>query len=151
MPWQPTTSGAVELLKNLAFAVDAVVVVRIDGDLGHILLVVLADQHGGRGRTGAELSDDFIAARQNVAGFGMGWIADELVARRRQLVFDLVEELDELVDRVEAVADVRVGAVLDQLVERLRRSVQNRADAKAPVGPELLRQVPAGFRPAPGR
>jgi hypothetical protein len=88
--------GVVELLENLAFVTDAVVVVRIDGDLGHKLLVLLADQHSGRGRTGAELPDDFIATRQNVAGFGVSGIADELIARRRQLVFDLIKELDEL-------------------------------------------------------
>ena len=111
---------AVELLENLAFVADAVVVVGIDGDLGDELLVVLPDQQGGCRRTRAELPNDFITARQDVARLCMGGIADKLVARRGQFVFDLVEELDELGGGVEAVADIRVGAVLDQLVERSR-------------------------------
>jgi hypothetical protein len=64
----------VELFENFAFIADSFVVVGIDGDLSHKLLVFLADQHGDRSGTGSELPNDFVTARQNVAGLRMGGI-----------------------------------------------------------------------------
>lgn len=77
----------------------------------------------------------------------MAWvgISDKLVAWGRQLILHLLQVLDEFVDRIEAIADVRVGTVLDQLIEGFRRSVQRRADTKASMSTELFRQCKRAF------
>ena len=137
---------AVEFLKHLTFVLHPVVVIRIDRDLGDIFLILLADQHGNGRGTGAEFADDFVPARQDVARLGLGGIANDLVARRRQFFLDLVEQLEEFGGGVEAITDVRIGAVLDELIEGLRCAIHDGADAEATVNPQFFRQGQRAFR-----
>ena len=127
-----------ELLEHFTFIFNALVVVVVDGDFEDKFLLILADQQSGGGGTGAKLAEDLVAAGQDVSSLGVGGVAHELVAGCGQLFFNLVEKREELGGVVEAIIEVRIGAVLDELIERFRRTVDDTADAQAAIGRDVI-------------
>ena len=132
--------GIIELGQHLALAGDTVIVLGVHSDLHDILTVVFCHQKRHSGRTRAKLSEDLIATRQYIVGFGLGGITHELIGGCCQFVFDLIQMLQEVLNGLHANANVGISAILNQFIERLRSTIDHSTHPKTTLISELLSQ-----------
>ena len=74
---------------------------------------------------------DLEAARQALAGLGFDRVVDGIVVGRGQLLLNLVEELHELVDRIEARKHLWTGGALDEKAQVFSSAIQHGRDLQA--------------------
>ena len=134
--------------QHRGLGLEAGVVVGLQGHLEHLLLALVVHQQGQGGGTLAEALLDHQAVDQAVAGFGLERVADQGLGGLRggDLVFELLELVQEVGHRVEPAGDLGVGAELDQELERLGGTVEHGGDLQALALAQLLHQLVEGLR-----
>ena len=136
-----------EFLQHFGFIGEPFVVLRLAGHLEDILPAAALDEQPHRAGSLPEPLDDGEPARQQIALLGPRRVFDAVLLRGGQLVFDLVEPVEEVGRRLGAVGHVRVGAELDQVVEVGAGAVQDGADLEAAGLAEPVAQLdPVGGR-----
>ena len=124
---------AADPLQGLGLVAEPAVDLRVAGDLQHELLVAAAGQQGDAGGPLAEEPLDDEAALDAVAGPGRRRVDLGPGVGRRQLVLDVVEQLEEVGRGRHPGVDVGVGAPADQLLQLGPGAVEDRREPQAAV------------------
>ena len=107
-------------------------------------------QQGHAGRAFAEAFFDHKAAGQTVIGARLKRIDDVFRRWRGELVLDVLQEVEELTHRGQAVFDRGAGAELDEILQFLSGPVHDLGNAQAMAETAFLVQLldAGGWRPA---
>lgn len=120
-----------QFLQDFALVFEALVVCGIAGRLEYILLAVALDEQGHRASALAEALENREVPWQPVFDLCASRVFDEALFRGCQLVFHLVQVAQEVDHRVDAVRNLGMRAVLDEELQVLTSTVQDRADLQA--------------------
>ncbi len=139
-----------QLFQGLRFLAQALVVLGSGGQFEHALLPALHDDESDRAGPAPEALGHQEAALEGVTGARRGGIGAALAVGAAELVLDQVEILDEFTDRTDATAGVRVGGVVDEVLQLAAGTVLHIGDLQPLAAAELVLQlqIARGGRPA---
>ena len=133
-----------ELLEHVGLVLEPGVVLRVAGHLEHVFLALPLHEQDDRAGPLADAADDLVAARDQLAGLGLRRVVHVVVVGGGQLVLHVVQLTQEIDDRAGARSGTSgCGAVLDQVLKFLARTVQDGADLEALGLAELVAQFQA--------
>ncbi len=111
--------------------------------LEHVVLAAALDQEGDGAGALAEALEHGEPAGEPIALLGLGRVEDIVVLWRGELVLDEIEVFEEVRGRVDPAGDLGMSRELDQVLEALPSTVDDRADLKPPGFPQLVAQLEA--------
>ncbi len=138
-------AGVAQLWDDLGFVHQTLVVVQVRGDLEHEVLAFALHEHGDGGAALTQALDHPEAAGEEIALLGVGGGVHFFHVGRAQLALGQIEVFQEVGDGVEAVGDVGVGAVLDEVLKFAACGIEDGGDLQPAGAPNLLAEREAVF------